>query len=103
MSRGCEYQRLIAGLVIAGSCRAGAGLRNHRAPTIHETHYGRFAKNVLIVSCKEEDPVASQWPSNGEAKLVLLAGGLDVHDRAAGVECAVAEVIESAAVKFIGA
>ena len=98
-----EDQSLIAGFVISGSGRAGAGLRNDDATPVDEADDGGLVKNVLIVAGEEKDAIAAERASEGEAELMLLAGGLEVEEGIAGVEGAVAEVIESGAVKFVGA
>ncbi len=94
---------LIAGFVVAGSGGAGAGLGNDYAAAVDKADDRRFMEDVLIEAGEEEDAVAAEWAADGRAKLVLLAGGLDVQEGVAGVEGAVAEVIESGAVKFVGA
>jgi len=46
-------------------------------------------EDVLIVAGKEEDAIAAERASEGEAELVLLAVGLDLEEGIAGVEGAI--------------
>src|SRR5439155_7115744 len=93
----------IALLVIAGSCRTSARLRNHYRATVHETYDGRLMKNVLVVSGKEKRAMAAKRATDGKTELMLLVARLEVQRRIARVEAAIAEIIKPRAVKLVGA
>src|SRR6185437_5804268 len=98
-----KHKTLIVGLKITWSEGTCAQLRNDACAAVHKAHDSWFMKNVLIVSRKEEDSIASQRPAERESELLLLVLRLDIQFRIARVEAAVAEVIKCRAVKFVGA
>ena len=94
---------MVAGFVVAGGGGAGAGLRDDYAAAVDEADDRGLVENVLIEAGEEEDAVAAERTSEGEAELLLLAGRFHIEEWIAGVEGAVAEVIEPGAVKFVRA
>ena len=99
---GGEYQRLIGGFVVARSFGSGARLGNDHRASVGEAHYRRNVEAVLVEAGKEECAVAAHWAAEGEAELLLLIVGLEVHEGMLGGERAVAHVIEIGSVKTVG-
>ncbi len=97
-----EDQGLIAGFVIAGGVRSGAGLRDDLHGAVEEFDDVGDVEVVLIESGEEEDLVLLDGTADGASALLLAAVRFEGQEGVGGPESAVADVIESGAVPVIG-
>src|SRR5581483_3564030 len=58
-------------------------------------------EDVLIEPGEEEGAIAPDGPAERHPELVLLAAGLHIQHRTAGVETAVAEIVEPGAMELV--
>jgi len=86
----------LIGVVVVG------WLCNHRRCSVGELHDGRHGQQMLVKSGVEEDAVFADRSAERRAKLLLaivrLTGGIGLL----GVEIAVAQIVEAAAVPLVG-
>ena len=102
MGGGGEDESLIAGFVVAGRIRSGAGLRDDLHGAVEEFDYVGDVEVVLIESGEEEDFILLDGTADGASALLLAAVRLEGQEGIGGPESAVADVIESGAVPVIG-
>ena len=91
-----HHQRLV-GIVVVD------GLRNDRGGAVGELHHRGHGQQVLIKAGIEKDAVFADRSSQRSAKLLLAIVGLAGGEGRLGIEIAIAQVVEVAAVPLIGA
>ena len=102
MSGRGKDQCLVAGFVIAGGVRSGAGLGDDLHGPVQKFNHVGDVEVVLIESAEEEDFVFLDGAADRASALLLAAVRLERHEGVGRAESAVADVIESGPVPVIG-
>ncbi len=77
---GGEDQGLVAGFVVAGRVRSGAGLGDDLHGAVEEFDYVGDVEVVLIESGEEEDFIFLDRTAESGSALLLVAMGLESHE-----------------------
>src|ERR1043165_4065588 len=64
---------------------------------VQETHHCRYMEDVLVESCKQEQPVLRHGTADGAAKLMLAIDRSEIQHAVVRVYLAVAQVVERCA------